>query len=124
MRIAADVLVAPLWMPAEQGRRAVTACRVRERPPRYEDEGSVRESRGAVSLPGGAWWAASLSAPLGHGTAGDADVRVRLGRHGAGRSDALEAASVDLLVSADELDAVVALLAGIVGQARRDGVLP
>lgn len=91
---------------------------VHEGVPRYEDEGSACEARGAVSVRGGAWWSAALSVPVG---AAD-DALVRLTRHGAGGQSAA-AERIDLRVSASELDAVIALLAGVVAQARRDAVL-
>jgi hypothetical protein len=93
--------------------------RVHEPSRRYEDEGSVRESRGAVSLEGGSWWSAVLAVPAGAA----APAHVRLVRH-AGPGDASARVDAELLVPAAELEDVVTLLAGVVAQARRDAVLP
>ena len=125
MHTAADVVVPTCWTSITAARAVVTRSRVRERTPRYEDEGSVRESRGAVTVGDGAWWAASLTAPImEQGAHAGATIHVHLGRHGAGRMESRHESGADLLVQADELATVVTLLAGIVSQARRDGVLP
>ena len=97
---------------------------VRETTPRYEDEGSVREARGAVTVDGGAWWSAGLAVPIGGALPGDDRVHLRLERHGAAMAGVASDARVDLVLRRSELDAVVALLAGVVQQARRDAVLP
>lgn len=97
---------------------------VRETTPRYEDEGSVRESRGAVSVQRGAWWSAALDVPINHHGPADDRVQLRLERHGAAMAGQASEARVDLVIRLSELDAVVALVAGVVQQARRDGVLP
>lgn len=104
-----------------------TADRVREPSPPYEDEGSVRESRGAVSVWSDAWWSAALSLPIDAGdhSAGVPGVaQLRLERHGAPTGTSRPPGRVELAVPIAELDAVAALLSGVIAQARRDGVLP
>ena len=94
---------------------------VREPDPLYEDEGSTREAHGAVSVGRGAWWSAVLATPIDPSWGGT--VVLRLERHGDDAPGARGAREA-LLVAGDELDAIVTLLAGVVAQARRDGVLP
>jgi len=98
--------------------------RVWEWPLRYENEGSERRSLGSLSLGTDAWWSVTLSVPHGGGAAGDEALFVRFERHGAppaGYRGSIEAA---LSLPRSEIDAFVTLLAGVVDQARRDGVLP
>jgi hypothetical protein len=93
---------------------------VREGGDGYEAEGSERRSVGSIATGPGAWWSATLSAPVADGGV----VFVQLERHGprpAGYRGSEEAA--DFSVPAGEVDALLALLAGVVAQARRDGVL-
>lgn len=108
--------------PASAG--CVVIPRVRERSPRYEDEGSVREARGAVTLPDGDWWSGALTVPVDAVAAEGAVARITLQRHGAvrGSAGATPDAGVDLLVRVTDLDALVTLLDGVVRQARRDAL--
>ena len=99
------------------------ARHVREAPRPYEDEGSVREARGAVGVAPGVWWSVALRAPVAVDEGAAAAVHLRLERHGPMASVSHDG-SIDLTVPAAELDAIVTLLAGIVAQARRDGVTP
>ena len=99
------------------------AC-VREGPARYDDEGSVREARGAVAVGAGAWWSAALTVPIERNPAAPVPVRVRLTRHGDDVPGQPGSAGIELLLPAAELAAVVTLLAGVTAQAARDGVLP
>jgi hypothetical protein len=89
-------------------------------PRRYEDEGSERTSTGAIYLTADSAWKAALSVPLP-----DADavfLRIeRTGRLPEGYRGSDE--SVGLSVPVAELDSVMAVLAGVIAQARRDGVL-
>lgn len=94
------------------------------RPPaeghRYEGEGSQRLSVGSVSVASDAWWSAVLSVPeIDAGT-----LFLQLQRHGALPSSYRGDAGAELSLPASEVDAVVTLLAGVLAQARRDGVLP
>jgi len=101
----------------------VATVREPERP--YEDEGSTREARGAVSLPGGAWWSAVLRVPMHDAAApGMPAVQLQLSRHAAPGEDAAHSVRAELLVPAGEVGDVARLLAGVVTQARRDAVLP
>ena len=87
---------------------------------RYEDEGSERTSTGAINLTPDTAWRATLSVPLP-----DADgvfLRIeRTGRLPDGYRGAEESAGLSVPVK--ELDAVMAVLAGVIAQARRDGVV-
>jgi hypothetical protein len=100
---------------------------VREWPLHYEEEGSERVARGAVTVAGEAWWSATLVVGQGSGDAARRDedaVLVQMKRHGpppTGYRGGLEA---DLSLPRSEIDAVLVLLAGVVEQARRDGILP
>ncbi|HEX5830114.1 MAG TPA: hypothetical protein VFY16_03975 [Gemmatimonadaceae bacterium] len=90
-------------------------------PGEYENEGSEQRSTGAVAVGGGAWWSATLAVPM----PADGAAFLRVERHGAvpaGYRGAGE--SAELSLPAGEAGAVVVLLAGLVAQARRDGVLP
>jgi len=106
-------------------RRTTSRSLVREERPSYEDEGSTRESRGAVTLPGGAWWSAVLRVPLDAPARTDPSrVQIQLARHAAPGDVEGPADGVELLLPVAEVDGVVRLLAGVVAQARRDAVLP
>ena len=103
--------------------RAVRLYAVREGLARYapyESEGSERRSIGSISVTADAHWNATLTVP----TTGDVAF-LQLERQGAlpaGYRGAEETAAFSLPIA--EAEAVVDLLAGIVAQARRDGVLP
>jgi hypothetical protein len=97
--------------------------RVREGTAPYEDEGSLRQARGAVPVGRDAWWAVSLTVPVRDARPDGRLALVRLERHGASAADVPRVPPVDLLVPGDEVDALAALLAGVVAQARRDAVL-
>jgi len=104
--------------PAVQG-----GLRVREWPPRYEDEGSERIARGSVSVGAEAWWSVALSIPDGSGGSLADTVFLRLQRHGAHPPDYRGDVVGELTLPRTEVDAIAALLAGVVEQARRNGVL-
>jgi hypothetical protein len=87
----------------------------------YESEGSERRSLGSVNVAADARWLASLTVPIATGDV----VFVHVERRGAlpaGYRGGKEAVAFSLPIS--EADALVDLLAGIVAQARQDGVLP
>ena len=86
----------------------------------YEDEGSERLTRGAVTLPDGAWWAAELSVAVGDDNA----TLLRLERHGATPEGFGGELSAEVMIPTVEAGAVVTLLGGVVAHALRDGVLP
>ena len=91
----------------------------------YEPDGSECRTTGTVGVAPGAWWAATLTVPLAAGGTGEPVAFLHVERAGptpAGYRGGVEAA--DLSAPAGELDALLALLAGVVAQARRDGVLP
>lgn len=94
---------------------------VRERIREYEDEGNVRLSQGSLSVDAGAWWSVALSAP---DDTGDETLFVQLDRHGAVPAGYRGDVQVHLSVPRSELDVVVRLLAGVVEQARDNGVIP
>jgi len=86
----------------------------------YENESSERRSSGSVSVAPGEWWSATLTAPITDaGT-----LFVELERRGATPASYRGEGSAELSVPEAEIDAVIALLAGVVAQARQDGVLP
>lgn len=100
---------------------------VREGSPRYsaahvyEDEGSIRAGTGSVAVSRTARWLATLSVPLPNGQV----AFLRLERCGPlpdGYRGCEESAFFSM--PATEVDAVLATIAGVVSQARRDGVLP
>lgn len=86
----------------------------------YEDEGSERLTRGAVTLPDGAWWTAELSVAIGDGGA----TLLRLARHGATPEGFGDDPATEVLIPTAEAGALVSLLVGVVEHALRDGVLP
>ncbi len=85
--------------------------------PSYENEGSDRVARGSVTLPSGAWWSSTLEVRI----TGDQSALLTVGRQGSGRAAKPDEAT--LVIPPGEADAVLALLAGIIAQARSDGVL-
>lgn len=117
---------APAVIPPLSSRHDVIGRRdrscVREWSGGYEDEGSEQIARGAMAVARDGWWTAALSVPL-DAARGALPVTIRLTRLGPDAGQAL-AAEVLVQVTEREIDAVVALLGGIVAQARRDGVLP
>jgi hypothetical protein len=96
---------------------------VREWPLRYEQEGSERIARGAVTLPADAWWSVALTVPDGHQHADDDAVFVRMERHGPLPVGYVGSAEIQLSLPRSEIDAIVVLLGGVVEQAHRDAVL-
>ena len=97
---------------------------VRENAPlssRYESEGSERRTLGSIPVNTVARWTATLTVPIG-----GADVAfLQVARRGPlppGYRGAEE--SVLLSFPSGEVDALIALLTGVVAHARRDGVLP
>ena len=89
-------------------------------PGRYEDEGSERSAVGSVRVGGDSYWRAVVTVPIPHADA----VFIRIERQGVlpeGYRGAEESAGFS--VPAGELEAVMEVLAGVVGQARRDGVI-
>jgi hypothetical protein len=90
---------------------------------RYENEGSERCSLGAVAVGVGAWWSAALSVPAEDARAEDDTLFLRLERHGPVSASYRGDVQIEVTLPAVEVDAVVALLGGVVDQARQDGVL-
>jgi hypothetical protein len=89
------------------------------RGPSYEEEGSSRRAVGSVAVAADAWWSATLSAPEDGGP-----LLLTLERHGAAPERHRTGDVAELSLPASEIDAIVALISGVVAQARRDGVLP
>lgn len=87
----------------------------------YESEGSERRTLGSIPVNAVARWTATLTVPID-----GADVAfLQVARRGPlppGYRGAEE--SVLLSLPTGEVDAVIALVAGVVAHARRDGVLP
>jgi len=85
----------------------------------YEPGASDCRATGTVSLGSGGWWSADLIVA----THREDEILLTLRRHGAqGREDDDE--STDLCLRPADLEALPVLLNGVIGQARRDGVLP
>ena len=85
---------------------------------RYEPEGSDCRATGSVSLRSGGWWSADLVVSIRGGN----EILLTIERHGApGQED--DGTSVDLCLGHGDLEALPALLSGLIAQARRDGVL-
>jgi hypothetical protein len=125
---------APRLMPEEVGAQAAegagatsrAAPRAQVMPAeelRYEDEGSERCSLGAVAVDVGAWWSAALSVPAADARAEDGTLFLRLERHGPVPASYRGDVEAEVTLPAAEVDAVLALLSGVVDQARQDGVL-
>ena len=109
--------------PVSRHSDADPARRVWERSQEYEDEGSERRSRGAVSVGAAAWWSASLTLPASEsGVDGDV-VFLHFKRHGETPAGYHGSTEVDFSVPRSEVDAFVTLLSGLVEQARQDAVL-
>jgi hypothetical protein len=89
----------------------------------YEHEGSERQALGSITVEGGSWWSAALSVPEGDVGTGRDTLFLRLQRHGSPPVDYRGSVEAELTLPLSEIDAVVRLVAGIVDQARRDGVL-
>ena len=86
----------------------------------YEAEGSERPTLGSVSVATDGWWSATLTVPMLDG--GTALLSIE--RQGPPPQDYRGSSErAEFSVPSWELDAVVALLAGVVAQARREGVL-
>jgi len=89
--------------------------------PTYESEGSYQRALGSILATYDARWTASLTVPIP-----ERDIAiVAIDRRGVlpeGYRGGDE--SVHLSIPPDELDALLALLAGIVDQGREDGILP
>jgi hypothetical protein len=85
--------------------------------PSYESEGSERVSRGSVTVPSGGRWSASLEVRMRD----DQGALLTINRSGPGTGPAPSDAS--LMIPPGEADALLILLAGLVKQARADGVL-
>jgi hypothetical protein len=107
---SADVATAPA-SPAAAARAGGVA---------YENESSERRSTGSVSVAPGEWWSAVLSAPITDG----GTLFLQLERRGAVPASYRGATDAELSLPEGEIDAVIALLQGVVAQARQDGVLP
>lgn len=103
----------------EQGTRHQRV--IREISPAYESEGSEHRTLGTVSMSDDARWTATLTVPIPERNV----AFVELERRGAlpeGYRGSEESAHLSLPLG--ELDAIVALLAGVIADARTDGVLP
>lgn len=99
------------------------AASPRSTPFDYEDGGSERRSLGSVSVDAEAWWSAELTVPDGDVGRQGGTLFVRLKRHGVGLDGYLGATEIDVSLPEAEVDQVIALLTGLVDQARRDGVV-
>jgi hypothetical protein len=88
---------------------------------RYESEGSERRSLGSVPVATDARWTATLTVPMPSRAVAFFQVE-RRGELPAGYRGAEESAFLSLPIG--EVDALIALVTGVIAQARRDGVLP
>ena len=86
----------------------------------YDDEGSERSSTGSVIVGEDSYWRATISVPIPKADT----VFVKIEREGtlpAGYMGAEETASWSMPMA--ELDLVMKVLAGVIRQGRRDGVI-
>ena len=103
----------------EQGTRHPRV--IREEGPPYESEGSEHRTLGSVSGSDDARWTATLTVPIPERNVAFVDLE-RRGALPEGYRGSEESAHFSLPLG--ELGAVVTLLAGVIAQARTDGVLP
>jgi hypothetical protein len=120
----ANALTSAAGLPAYLVRRGLVVSepsRQYRTTPEYESEGSERRSLGSVDVASDARWTGMLTVPIVN-----ADVAFfqleRRGETPPNYRGAEETAAFSLPIA--EADAVVALLSGLVAQARTDGVLP
>jgi hypothetical protein len=99
-------------------RGAISVCDPRSSP--YEPGHGERQVSGSVAVGREARWLATLAVAL----TGDQSIFLSIEREGTIPRGAPMVEDVGLVIPPDEVDAVVTLLQGIVGHARRDGVLP
>jgi hypothetical protein len=85
--------------------------------PVFKPQGRARVANGSVQLPKGDRWLASIE------TAGEGDQPVLLTIERKSRRKMLEPADAALVIPPGEADALLALLNGLVAQARRQGIL-
>jgi hypothetical protein len=85
--------------------------------PAYESEGSERVSRGSVTLPSGGRWSATLEVRMGD----NQGALLTVDRSGPGAQ--LSPLDASLTLPPGEAEALLTLLAGLIEQARADGVL-
>lgn len=119
-------VAAPLFRAAEHVSGSLlggVVRRVWERSQEYEDEGSERRSLGAVSVGVGAWWSASLTVPADEPSTDGEAVFLRFERRGTQPAGYRGGTQADFSVPRSEVEAFVTLLAGLIEQARQDGVL-
>jgi hypothetical protein len=88
---------------------------------RYEAEGSARRTLGNVAVAGDARWTGTLTVPIPGAQVAFIQVE-RAGPLPAGYRGSEETAAFSVPVG--EVDAVLAVLSGLVASARSDGVLP
>ena len=87
----------------------------------YEAEGSEHCVLGSVTTDPGSWWSIVLAVPGDTPTANT--LFVRLERHGPTPAGYRGEGDAELSLPVSEVDSVVVLLAGVIDQARREGVL-
>jgi hypothetical protein len=87
----------------------------------YESEGSESRTLGSIPVAPGAHWTVTLTVPIPPRDIAFLQLE-RRGELPAGYLGAEESALLSLPIG--EADALIALLVGVVAQARRDGVLP
>jgi hypothetical protein len=85
----------------------------------YEAEHSERQASGSVAVGPESWWSGTLAVPM----TGDQSLLVIIRREGPAPAGAPSVPVVTLVIPPGEADAVLALVRGLIAQARRDGVL-
>jgi hypothetical protein len=106
-------------------RSSVAPQRVRERQYGfYEREGGESRSLGSIAVDTDSWWSATLSMPRGEPARDGDTLFLRFARHGALPVGYRGETELELALPASEVDAIVALLTGVVKQAHEDGTLP
>jgi hypothetical protein len=86
----------------------------------YEAGHSERQVTGSVAAAPECRWSATLAVPM----IGDQSVLITIEREGPAPAGVPTVADVSLVIPPGEVDAVMTLLRGLVGQARSEGVLP
>lgn len=108
------VIADNIWAPKASAHRGIT--RVSE----YQPEHSERQVSGSVPLGADSRWFGTLAVPM----TGDQSALVTIEREGQTPAGAPDVPSIEMVIPTGEIEAVLALLRGLVAQARTDGVLP
>lgn len=115
--------------PSSSGCRTLRLIRQSRALPRYvreylyENEGGESCSFGSIAADTDSWWSVTLSVPDGEPERDGNTLFLRLARHGALPAGYRGEAEMEIALPASEVDAIVALLTGVVKQAHSNGTL-